>query len=177
MGGRESDCIRDCLNGHPEAYGDLVRAYQAALLSALAGRLGAREDAEDAAQETFVRAFFRLRRLRSPRAFFPWLLGIARRVAQGQRRKYRDVDGLPENASAEPADRGPAPSCTVDQGFDLEQAIAALPKQYQAVVLLRYYGGRSCAELAELLGVPVGTVTKRLSRAHALLREALRERL
>ena len=55
------------------------------------------------------------------------------------------------------------------------QAVAELPDVYRQVVLLRYYRGLSCAEASSALGVPLGTVTKRLSRAYALLRKALQE--
>jgi RNA polymerase sigma-70 factor (ECF subfamily) len=60
-------------------------------------------------------------------------------------------------------------------GPEVAQAVAALPEAYRQVILLRYYAGRSCAEISRELDVPVGTVTKRLSRAYALLRKALRE--
>ena len=55
----------------------------------------------------------------------------------------------------------------------LEQALARLPETYAQVILLRYYSELSCAEVARRLEVPVGTVTKRLSRAYALLRAAM----
>ncbi len=57
--------------------------------------------------------------------------------------------------------------------FALERAIGELPDAYREVVLLRYYAGRSCSQVAEDLGIPLGTVTKRLSRAYAMLRESL----
>jgi len=63
----DRDCIRHCLNGHPEMYRELVGRYQAILLSYLAGQLGNRERAEEAVQETFVRAYFCLIKLKSGR--------------------------------------------------------------------------------------------------------------
>ena len=59
-------------------------------------------------------------------------------------------------------------------GPELSQAVAELPEAYRQVILLRFYGGQSCAEIGRNLGVSLGTVTSRLSRAYALLREALR---
>ena len=53
------------------------------------------------------------------------------------------------------------------------EAVTRLPDTYREVIMLRFYGGRSCAEISHDLGVPLGTVTKRLSRAYALLREQL----
>jgi RNA polymerase sigma factor (sigma-70 family) len=56
----------------------------------------------------------------------------------------------------------------------LTDAVAKLPDVYREIIMLRFYGGQSCAEISHNLGVPLGTVTKRLSRAYSLLRERLR---
>ena len=164
----DRECIERCLDGHPEVFGELVQRHQAALLSFLAGRLGSREQAEDAAQETLVRAYFALDRLKKRDSFFPWLFGIASRVAkEGQRAEQRQRDLT--QAVAERASKDDPP-------YDrpLEQALSRLAEPYREVILLRYYTGLSCAEVAEQLAIPVGTVTKRLSRAYAMLRESLR---
>ena len=58
----------------------------------------------------------------------------------------------------------------------MEEAIAVLPESYRQVILLRYYEGLSCQEVATRLGMPLGTVTKTLSRAYALLRQELEAR-
>ena len=60
--------------------------------------------------------------------------------------------------------------------YPLEEAIAVLPESYRQVILLRYYEGHSCQEIATRLGMPLGTVTKTLSRAYALLRQELKAR-
>jgi RNA polymerase sigma-70 factor (ECF subfamily) len=60
--------------------------------------------------------------------------------------------------------------------YPLEEAIAALPETYRQVILLRYYEGLSCQEIATRLDLPLGTVTKTLSRAYALLRQELKAR-
>ena len=60
--------------------------------------------------------------------------------------------------------------------YPLEEAIAALPETYRQVILLRYYEGLSCQEIATRLDLPLGTVTKTLSRAYALLRQELEAR-
>ncbi len=165
----DHDCIKLCTNGHSEAYAQLVRRYQAPLSSYLAGRLGDAERVAEAAQETFVRAFFALDKLEAPEAFFPWLLGIASRVAKEQKRderRHREaVRSYPGKTTA--------PAQVNDRA--LAEALAKLPEPYAQVILLRYYGGLPCARVAQRLGVPVGTVTKRLSRAYAMLRETLCE--
>jgi RNA polymerase sigma-70 factor, ECF subfamily len=167
MDGADSECIRHCLNGQPEAFEHLVRRYQTPLVALLTGRLGDRGRAEEAAHDTFVRAFLRLKSLRRREAFFPWIVGIARYVALERRRAAPGA--LP--VGSEPAAAAPS----ADDGPMFERAIAELPTRYQEVVLLRYYAGFECAEVAAVLGVPLGTVTKRLSRAYARLRAMLRE--
>ena len=162
--------IAQSLDGHPEAFGQLVRRYQGPLLAYLTGRLGDSERAEEAAQETFVRAFMGLDRLRKTEAFFSWLLGIAARVAREQDRFDRRRRELTE--SDHPASPAPGPP-TTQEDEELRRAITALPQIYAEVVLLRYYGNCSCADVARQLDLPLGTVTKRLSRAYALLRQAL----
>ena len=87
MTGNDGYYIERCLDGHPDDFRYLVRRYQTVLLANLAGKLGCQESAEEAAQETFVRSYFNMDKLKSPGSFFPWLLGIADRVAKEQQRK------------------------------------------------------------------------------------------
>ena len=146
-----------------------MRWYQAVLLAHLAGQLGNRDSAEEAAQEALVRAYFGLEKLKKRESFFPWLLGIANRVAKEQQRseqrRHRIGDVLSE-AVAKPE---------LSQDYALERAIAALPEPHRQVVLLRYYGDCSCNQVAEKLDMPLGTVTKTLSRSYAALRKSLQK--
>lgn len=171
MTGTNHECIKQCLNGHPEAYQELVRRYQAPLLAHLAGRLGSFHQAEDAAQESFVRAFFSLPRLKEAESFFAWLLGIAERVTKEQQRAQRRYRSAVAAAPPRPI------VAAAERDETLEQALATLPENYARVIALRYFTGLSCCEVARQLGVPLGTVTKQLSRAHGLLRMALRRDL
>ncbi len=82
MSPSDEQCVRSCLDGHPEAFRHLVERYQTPLLRHLRLRLGNVGEATEAAQEAFVRAYFALGDLRKPEAFFSWLLGIADRVAK-----------------------------------------------------------------------------------------------
>ncbi|HUU15661.1 MAG TPA: RNA polymerase sigma factor [Sedimentisphaerales bacterium] len=163
--------IERCLDGHPDDYRYIVRRYQAVLLAHLAGKLGSRDKAEEAAQESLVRAYFNMNKLRSPGSFFSWLLGIADRVAKEHQRK----DMLHQQREAIRSFSQEAAGPELSQDYGLEAAIAELPESYRRVVLLRYYGGRSCSEVAEQLDMPLGTVTKTLSRAYATLRKSLQQ--
>lgn len=163
--------IERCLDGHPDDFRYIVRRYQAVLLAHLAGKLGDKDRAEEAAQESLVRAYFNMNRLNKPGSFFSWLLGIADRVAKEHQRKEQ----LRRQREAIRSFSDEAPSPELSQDYGLEAAIAELPEGYRQVVLLRYYGGRSCSQVAEQLDMPLGTVTKTLSRAYAMLRKSLQQ--
>lgn len=163
----DAECVRLALDGHPEEFCELVTRYEHAVVSYLSGRLRDAESAEEAAQEAFVRSYFSLARLRKPHKFFSWLLGIAERVAREEFGRRKRRAGSHELTSAE------APPATAERDIDLERAVAELAEPYREVVLLRFYAGLSCGEIAAKLSMPLGTVTKRLSRAYADLREVL----
>src|SRR5512137_1602190 len=158
-------------NGCPDHFRVLVQRYQRPLFAYLSSRLGNHLEAEEAAQESFVRAFTSLKKLRKPESFYAWLMGIAGRVLKEQfrhqQRRQREESMVEELPATNP---GPAPE------YPLEEAIAVLPESYRQVILLRYYEGHSCQEIATRLGMPLGTVTKTLSRAYALLRQELKAR-
>jgi len=170
MGTSDKGCIERCLDGRPDDFRYLVRRYQGVLLAHLAGQLGSRDKAEEAAQEAFVRAYFGLEKLKKRESFFSWLLGIANRVAKEQQRSEQRRVQMAEVLSEE------VPDPELSQDYGLERAVAALPPPYRQVVLLRYYGGCSCSDVAEQFGMPLGTVTKTLSRAYVMLRESLQNK-
>jgi len=164
----DKEYVEHCRDGHPEDFGLLVARYQKPLFAWLAGRVGNGGQVEEAAEESFVRAFLSLNKLRKPESFYSWLLGIAGRVAKeqfrSQARRQRDQEAA-ETMMAGATDNV--------REYPLEEAIAALPESQRQVILLRYYERLSCQEVATRLGVPLGTVTKTLSRAYDLLRQEL----
>jgi len=167
----DKEYVERCRDGHPEDFGSLVHRYQGPLFSYLAGRLGDPLQAEEAAQESLVRAFLSLKKLRKPESFYSWLLGIAGRVAKEQFRSLERRRKDREAVETMVADAGDSP-----EEYPLEEVIAALPESHRHVILLRYYEGLSCQEVATRLEMPLGTVTKTLSRAYALLRQELAAR-
>ena len=167
----DKENVERCRDGHPEDFGRLVDRYQKPLFSFLASRVGNFSQAEEAAQESFVRAFLSLKKLRKPESFYSWLLGIAGRVAKEQFRsqlRRRQNDEAAQTLLTGAAGR--------QEDYPLEEAIAVLPENHRQVILLRYYEGLSCQEVATRLGLPLGTVTKTLSRAYLLLRQDLQAR-
>ncbi|HSV99308.1 MAG TPA: sigma-70 family RNA polymerase sigma factor [Sedimentisphaerales bacterium] len=172
--------VERCLDGHPDDFRHLVRRYQPVLLAHLAGKLAnrgagfrnVRDSAEEAAQETLVRAYFKMDKLKKPESFFPWLLAIADNVAKEQQRK--EIVRRRRQSVRECCEEAAPPELSEDYG--LEAVVAGLPEAYRTVILLRYYGGQSCKQIAEQLEMPLGTVTVTLSRAYALLRSALQQK-
>ena len=161
--------IARSLNGHPDDFRHLVRRYQSVLMAHLVGQLGDKDRAEEAAQETLVRSYFNLSKLKKRESFFPWMLGISNRVVKEQhrdeQRRREVVNSMPEKFSKP----------TGSHDYPLARTIARLPRAYRELILLRYYGDVSCKEIARQYQIPLGTVTKTLSRAYALLRDMLRQ--
>lgn len=165
--------IQHCLDGRPDEYRHLVGRYQRMVSSFLARRLNDSAAAEELTQETFVRAYWALSNLRERASFPAWLLGIAQRVAQEQARLKQRDRRTREAAIEAAADKAAASPTTDVPDAELQQALAELPDDYRKLVTLRYYGGQSCAQIAHQLQMPLGSVTKMLSRAYAKLRQSL----
>jgi RNA polymerase sigma-70 factor (ECF subfamily) len=170
-GWTDQEYVESSRNGCPDHFRPLVQRYQRPLYAYLASRLGDPFEAEEAAQESFVRAFLSLKKLRKPESFYAWLLGIAGRVLKEQ---FRSEERRRQEREAAAA-LLPQPDPDAPE-LPLEQAIALLPESYRQVILLRYYEGLSCQEVGQRLAMPLGTVTKTLSRAYALLRQELQAR-
>jgi len=157
----------------------LVARYQRrvfALLSRMVGRRG-RPLVEDLAQETFLRVFRALGGFSAagPARLSTWILTIAMRLALdelGRRRPEEAPLGLELIDSAERADAAAEARAV---GRAIERAVRALGPEFQAVFVLREYHGLEYDEISRALGVDVGTVKSRLSRARAALRQALEE--
>ncbi len=161
--------IEQCLDGRPDEFRHLIRRYQTAVTAYLISKLSNQTCAEEAAQETFVRAYFGLKDLKKRDSFSSWLLGIANRVAKEQMRnksQFADMDLLAEQQSREQK---------TSDDFELQRAFAKLPDSYREILLLRFYASQSCQQIAENLNMPLGTVTKTLSRAYSELRRLLKE--
>ncbi len=169
MESSDATCVARCLGGDGGAFRLLVQRYQRLVFAHLGQRLRDPDALEEAAQEAFVRAFAGLATLRKPESFYAWLLGIAERVAL---ESLRGPVGIPLDpvfleAWVEAPEPEPTPS--------LEAALATLPEASRRLIQMRYYEGLTCQEVADLLSLPLGTVTKTLSRAFAQLRQVLKE--
>lgn len=138
--------------------------------------LGNAADADDATQETFIRAarYFETFHGTEMR---PWLFAILRNVARDARRPSREVPDDETDDSVVPlwGEAGDTPERSVLREHDAEtvrKLLDALPETFREVIVLREINEMPYREIAEVVGVPVGTVMSRLARARAMLREA-----
>jgi RNA polymerase sigma-70 factor (ECF subfamily) len=134
-------------------------------------------DAEEAAQDGFVKAWRALGRFREGSPFRPWLLRIVANEASNRRRSAGRRASLALRAAAEEPSGGAAPSpeaalLTSEQRATLLAAVEELPEEQRDVVALRYFLDLSEAEVAETLAIPQGTVKSRTARALERLRES-----
>jgi RNA polymerase sigma-70 factor (ECF subfamily) len=173
--GSDGRIVLACLDGDWQKYSVLVRRHQAAVLGFLRGKLGGHrgEACEEITQETFVRAYRKLKSLRKTESFLPWLIGIADRVCRESSRADWRRKMFLAHQRRELEMRSAGPSSNGDGDVEIQQAVAELPEPYRHVVLMRFFQDLSCAEIAGQLDKPVGTITKILSRAYQMLRTDL----
>jgi RNA polymerase sigma factor (sigma-70 family) len=173
----ESDLIRRAQRGDTHAYEELVHAYQGIAFRTayvIARNAG---DAEEAAQDGFVKAWRALGRFREGSPFRPWLLSIVANEARNRLRSAGRRANLVLRAATEEPSGGAAPSpeaalLSAEQRGALVAAVEELPEEQRTVVSLRYFLGLSEHEVAETLGIPQGTVKSRTARALQRLRES-----
>jgi RNA polymerase sigma-70 factor (ECF subfamily) len=164
----EADLVQAAREGNRAAYDELVSRYSRAVLARQFGWTKDLTAAEDLAQETFLRAWQGLGRLRDARAFGSWLLSIGGFVGQEWlRRKLAEQKARVALPAAPPSRREDAPD------LPLARAVGELAPEVQQILALRHDRGLSCEEIARDLGRPLGTVTKTLSRAYEQLRTRL----
>jgi RNA polymerase sigma-70 factor (ECF subfamily) len=174
--------------GEEAAYRELVRRYERPLFSLLYRMVRDRELAEDLAQETFVKALNAIESYRPEFKFSSWIFKIANNAAIDHLRR-RELDTLslqgsphaetPEAVEAtalQIGDRQESPLEEVEArelGGEIEAAIARLRPEYRSCILLRHVEGRAYEEIAEILGLPLGTVKTYIHRARNELRREL----
>ena len=155
-----------------------MRAHQGIAFRIAYLLAGSAAEAEDAAQEGFVKAHRALARFRRGSPFRPWLLQIVANEARNRRRSAARRAGLALRAANDDVsgDAAPSPEASLLAGEDrtrLLDAVNELPEDARLVVSCRYFLGLSEEETATALGVRVGTVKSRTARALDRLREAL----
>lgn len=165
--------------GEQTAWEHIVRRHQAAVFRYAYLQLGDPAEAEDVAQETFVRAYHAFGRFDAARPLRPWLLRIARNLARNRfrswARRWRAVQRWTAEVrrAADVAD-DPAEDSLRAGAAALHDVVRGMSDTDQEVIYLRFFLDLSLEETGEALGVPIGTVKSRLSRALGRLRAAVR---
>lgn len=180
----EAALVNRARGGDSEAFGSLVERYMRRAYHVALGLVGSHEDALDLSQDAFVRAFRARRTLESGRLFYPWYYQILRRLCfnflrdRGLRRgKLENASPwIVENATYKAAGQRPDKAIeTAALRQRLTEAIETLPEHEREVFVLREFEDLRYREIAELAGVPIGTVMSRLYSARRRLMNRLEE--
>jgi RNA polymerase sigma factor (sigma-70 family) len=171
---------RRAKEGDVDAYASLLRLHEGAARRLAVVICGSAE-ADEAAQDAFVKAWYGLGGFRDGSPFRPWLLRIVANEARNRRRAFGRRSGHELRFAADRASGGAAPSpeaavLATDRRRALAGALAELPARQRDVLACRYLIGLDEAETADVLGLPRGTVKSRAARGLARLRALLSER-
>ena len=184
----DPDLVLLARKGSEAAYRELLNRYQRPVFSLVYRLVRNREQAEDLAQETFVRVFQNIERFDTRFKFSSWIFKIANNLAiDSLRRRDPASVSLDGSAHAENADQ--IESSRIDAvsedanpeqqlearelGGAIEGAVGQLRPEYRTAILLRHVEGRPYEEIAEIMGVPLGTVKTYIHRARSELRGSL----
>ncbi|MGN7165434.1 sigma-70 family RNA polymerase sigma factor [Paenibacillus cellulositrophicus] len=162
--------------GDQNAFSKLIQKYSNVILSVAYSGINDFHEAQDIAQETFVKAWFNMEQLHDHERFGAWIIRITRNLCTDRQRKHQlvvssliEVDEVPDDLSLEEQ---------VDRNSEKEtvwKAIAKLDEKYRTTILMYYIGGFNSREISRLLDVPVGTTESRLRRSKAILKKELIE--
>lgn len=171
----DRECVQAALQGDQPAFADLVTRYQSAVYNMAYRMLGDPTEAEDAAQEVFVRAWNQLHTFQLDRRFSTWLLSIASHYCIDLLRRRRPSAPLDDVALFIESD-DPAPeelALRNEQAATVQQLLNTLPDKYRSVTVLRYYNDLSYDEIARMTGLTESAVKTQLHRARRMLAEQL----
>lgn len=171
--------IRDVLGGHVESFGELVEAYAGRLYNAVARMVGNADDAEDIVQETFLQAFRKLDTFRANSSFYTWIYRIAVNAAINFHRRTKKTVSLsvhpdPGRELAVDDDEQPAHRLeSQEEAARVQAGLMRLSTEHRQILVMREIDDLSYEQIADILGMPVGTVRSRLHRARLQLKELL----
>jgi RNA polymerase sigma-70 factor (ECF subfamily) len=174
----DSTLIRRCLEGHSECYGLLVDKYSSRIINLGYAMIGDRHQAEDIAQEAFVRAYKGLSRFEKKAKFSSWLYQIALNLckdhlkAKSRHAKSADDEQLAA-LNTNPQEQAPRVVLQTELSQKMREAINNLPYLYRESFVLRHLQGLDYSEVASITSVPADTVRVRAYRAREMLRQSL----
>ena len=177
----EIELVRKCQSGDARFYEPLVRAYEPAGMRIALGMMGNVEDARDALQEAFVKAWGNLGRFDMKRPFGPWFFQILRNHCRDMLRSRLSRSKLEvedEAIETRPMDAEAGPERSRERGAAKEilwRGLDRIGADHREIIVLKELDGFRYPEIAEILGIPEGTVASRLFHARRALKDALEE--
>jgi RNA polymerase sigma-70 factor, ECF subfamily len=182
----EAELVRAAAGGDQEAFREIMERYKGRAYGVAFGILGDPDEAVDAVQDAFIKAFYSLKDFRGGSSFFTWFYRMLvngsidrwRKTGRKGEVAFDETQGTEDECQAETGTypRTPEELAGNRQLADaLAAAIAALPEYHRAVIILREVDGLSYDEIAESLGCSVGTVMSRLHYARGRLKETLKK--
>ncbi|MFP7300402.1 RNA polymerase sigma factor SigW [Neobacillus niacini] len=177
--------IKQVIKGDQDAFADIVEIYSNSIFQLGYRMLGNRHEAEDIAQEAFIRAYVNIKSFNQDLKFSTWLFRIATNLCIDRIRKkkpdyYLDAevsgtDGLTmysQLSSDSPLPEKELESLELQE--TVQKEILKLPEKYRSVIVLKYIEELSLNEISEILDMPLGTVKTRIHRGREALRQQLR---
>ena len=181
----DEDLMAEAAEGSERAFTELVGRYRSRVLNLVSRLLNDRESSDDISQEVFVRVYLHRKNYRRGAKFSTWLFTIAANLAKNEirrrkrRRNWSSLDELQEqlhDSSLQLMDPKGNREAEVDsaqiQGI-VGEAITTLPERYRLALVLRDVEGLAYEEIAQVLGIPGGTVRSRINRARLMLKKKL----
>jgi len=169
----DRDLIQRARRGEAEAFGELVTRYQTSVFNVCYRILHERAEAEDMAQESFIRVHERLDTFDAERPFGPWIRRVAANVCLNHLSSQKITAELDEERDADASQRPEAAQEDRERSEQIRSVLASLPAHYRVVIELRHYQEMSYEEIAAELKVPLSDVKSHLFRARKLLAEKL----
>jgi RNA polymerase sigma-70 factor, ECF subfamily len=181
----DGELIIDAVGGRVDGFEELVRRYQRPITSYVFRMLGDYESSLDVTQEVFIKVYNSLSKYSSEYKFSTWLYRIAHNAAIDHMRRNSVT---PQSLETENADgtyqlqiesRGPSPEQDQERRewrTEIDSVVECLPATYRDLIILRHSRDLSYDEIAEVTGLPLGTVKNRLFRAREMMREIFIER-
>lgn len=162
--------VRRAMRGSVEAYGILIEKQKEYLYRMAYLYAGNEDAALEIVQETVLRAFRSIRKLREPGLFRSWITRILINVSKDYYKREMRYEATAETEAPQEEN-----GVSAEERLDLYRAIGSLPEKYRTVVILRYFDELKLDEIAYITGIPRGTVSAWLTRARQELRNSLKE--
>jgi len=175
------ELVQEVRNGRRQAFSELMRRYQERVYWVARRIVGSHDDADDIAQETFVKAYLALGEFRGESSFFTWIYRIAVNLSLNALRKRQVLNYLHESELLSRILPSPDdPEKDLEQSemeSALQRAVKALPEKQKAVFVMRYYDGMSYEEIGRVLKTSVGGLKANYFHALRKVREKMRNEI